>query len=63
MSVAAARPACTVAILAAELSDAQMQEYFRLVNLSIRKVYREIALRESGDRKRNEPRTSGGWLE
>ncbi|CDI83411.1 hypothetical protein, conserved, partial [Eimeria acervulina] len=43
----------------AELSDAQMQEYFRLVNLSIRKVYREIALRESGDRKRNEPRTSG----
>ncbi|CDI80356.1 hypothetical protein, conserved [Eimeria praecox] len=47
----------------AELSDAQMQEYFRIVNLSIRKVYREIALRESGDRKRNEPRTSGGWLE
>ncbi|CDJ54275.1 hypothetical protein, conserved [Eimeria brunetti] len=43
----------------AELSDAQMQEYFRVVNLSIRKVYREIALRESGDRKRNEPRTSG----
>ncbi|CDJ27566.1 LOW QUALITY PROTEIN: uncharacterized protein EMH_0089010 [Eimeria mitis] len=47
----------------AELSDAQMQEYFRIVNLSIRKVYRELALRESGDRRRNEPRTSGGWLE
>ncbi|CDJ57297.1 hypothetical protein, conserved, partial [Eimeria maxima] len=43
----------------AELSDSQMQEYFRIVNLSIRKVYREIALRETGDRKRNEPRTSG----
>ncbi|CDJ41115.1 hypothetical protein, conserved, partial [Eimeria tenella] len=43
----------------AELSDTQMQEYFRIVNLSIRKVYREIALRESGDRRQNEPRTSG----
>ncbi|XP_026191157.1 uncharacterized protein LOC34622864 [Cyclospora cayetanensis] len=42
-----------------ELSDAQMQEYFRVVNLSIRKVYREIALRESNDRRQNEPRASG----
>ncbi|KAL8275774.1 hypothetical protein Esti_000337 [Eimeria stiedai] len=41
-----------------ELSDSQMQEYFRTVNQSIRKVYREIALRESGDR-RHEARSSG----
>ncbi|KAL8429852.1 hypothetical protein ACSSS7_006300 [Eimeria intestinalis] len=45
-----------------ELSDSQMQEYFRTVNQSIRKVYREIALRESGDR-RPQARTSGGWFE
>ncbi|KAL8439934.1 hypothetical protein Efla_004859 [Eimeria flavescens] len=41
----------------AELSDSQMQEYFRIVNQSIRKVYREIALRESGDRRQHDARS------
>lgn len=59
-------PRVSLRFLNTELSDTQVQEYFRIVNQSIRKVYRELALRESGDRKQNDVRSvrgGGGWLE